>query len=233
MKPMRIGAQGHEKPAVPDSQGRVLDLDAWPRRQTYEYFRDFDKPWFDICTRVDLAALHKALAARCSLVVACHWLALAMAQRVEAFRYRIEPGGVRVHEVAHGSTTVLREDGAIGFARLPFAERLTDFAATAARSIADARRPQPLVPFDDDDALLHFTTLPWIHFTSFSHARRRGSGDSVPKFAFGRFERDGGRLWMPLSIEVHHGLMDGLHVGQFVQGLEALLADPEPWLADE
>jgi chloramphenicol O-acetyltransferase type A len=32
---------------------------------------------------------------------------------------------------------------------------------------------------------------------------------------------------MPLNIEVHHALVDGLHVGRFVQGLEALLAAPE------
>jgi chloramphenicol O-acetyltransferase type A len=36
---------------------------------------------------------------------------------------------------------------------------------------------------------------------------------------------------MPLSVEVHHALMDGLHVGQFVQGFEAALADPMAWLA--
>ncbi|MCP3700956.1 MAG: hypothetical protein GY920_21050 [Aliivibrio sp.] len=31
---------------------------------------------------------------------------------------------------------------------------------------------------------------------------------------------------MPLSIEVHHGLMDGLHVGQFIQTLQAIFNNP-------
>jgi len=35
---------------------------------------------------------------------------------------------------------------------------------------------------------------------------------------------------MPLSVEVHHALMDGLHVGRFVQGFEAAMLDPLPWL---
>ncbi len=32
---------------------------------------------------------------------------------------------------------------------------------------------------------------------------------------------------MPLNIEVHHALVDGVHVGRFVQALEALLAEPQ------
>ena len=87
-----------------------------------------------------------------------------------------------------------------------------------------------------DDAVLHYTTLPWLHFTSFSHARNFGREDSVPKLAFGRIDAEGAgtganaRAWMPFSIEVHHALVDGLHVGRYVQALEAALAAPEGWL---
>ena len=78
--------------------------------------------------------------------------------------------------------------------------------------------------------MIHFTTLPWLHFTSFSHARNWGREDAVPKIAFGRADADGPRLWLPFSVEVHHALMDGLHLGRYVQDVEAALADPEPWL---
>jgi len=36
---------------------------------------------------------------------------------------------------------------------------------------------------------------------------------------------------MPLSVEVHHALMDGLHVGRFIEGFEAALREPQAWLA--
>jgi chloramphenicol O-acetyltransferase type A len=32
-------------------------------------------------------------------------------------------------------------------------------------------------------------------------------------------------------VEVHHALMDGLHVGRYVQALEAAMAEPMAWLA--
>jgi len=54
----------------------------------------------------------------------------------------------------------------------------------------------------------------------------------VPQLAFGRTDVDGARLWLPFSVEVHHALMDGLHVGRYVQGLEAALLQPRRWLAE-
>jgi len=74
------------------------------------------------------------------------------------------------------------------------------------------------------------TTLPWLHFTSFTHAREQAHAD-IPKFAFGRVQEEGGRSWMPLALEVHHALMDGADVGDFVGGFEALMRDPPPWLS--
>ncbi|MEO7105075.1 MAG: CatA-like O-acetyltransferase, partial [Rhodoferax sp.] len=70
----------------------------------------------------------------------------------------------------------------------------------------------------------------WVHFTSYSNARQWGPNDSVPKIAFGRIDADGARQWMPLSVEVHHALMDGLHIGRFFEGFEAALLAPEAWL---
>jgi chloramphenicol O-acetyltransferase type A len=48
----------------------------------------------------------------------------------------------------------------------------------------------------------------------------------VPKIVFGRHREAGGRRWMPVSVEVHHALVDGLHVGRFFERFQALLDDP-------
>jgi chloramphenicol O-acetyltransferase type A len=209
-----------------------LDLDAWPRRASFDFFRTFDKPYFNVCTRLDLTAL-VALKARLpgGLSLACHHLVLALANQIEPFRYRLEGGRVRVLDAVHASMTVLRADESIAFAYLDWDPDFARFAAAAAPVVAAVQRGD--VAFDpglDDSAHLHFTTLPWIDFTSFSHARNWGREDSIPKFAFGRLQREGERWTMAMSVEVHHALMDGLHVGRLVQALEARLREPARWL---
>lgn len=212
---------------------RELDLERWPRRAAFDFFRGFDKPYFSICTRVDVAPLKAALGRSKAggLGLACYHAALRLAHEVEPFRYRLADGRVRVLDRVDGSTTVLRGDDSFGFAYLDYDPDFDTFVAAAGAAIAAVRDgAAAFEPRRDEQALLHFTTLPWVHFTSFSHARNWGREDSVPKLAFGRAEPDGARLWMPLSVEVHHALMDGVHLGRYVQRFEALLAAPEAWL---
>ena len=213
---------------------QYLDVQAWPRREAFEYFRGFDKPYFNVCTRLDAAPLKAAVVARGvgSFSLACHYVALRLANEHEPMRLRLEGGRVRVHDSLQGGATVLRDDESFGFAYLEPDTDWARFAAQGARAMAAARdRTAPFEPRTDHTAVIHFTTLPWIAFSSFSHARNWGREDSVPKVSFGRIEADGARLWLPFSVEVHHALMDGLHLGRYIQGMEAVLRDPAPWLA--
>jgi chloramphenicol O-acetyltransferase type A len=218
-----------------------LNLAQWPRRSAFEFFRGFAQPHFSICTRIDVTALKPALAqvkaqtGLGSVTLACHFIALQWANRIEPFRYRLQQGRVQVLDAVHGSTTVLRADDSFGFAYLQHAADFVRFAAQGAPAIAAARQGHDgFAPRVDDNALVHFTTLPWMHFTSFTHARDHGFEDSIPKMAFGRIDADGSgagaRQWMPLSVEVHHALMDGLHAGRFIQGFEAAMREPLVWL---
>lgn len=212
-----------------------LDLEAWPRRATFDYYRSFDKPYFNVCTRLDVSRLKLAVADSGvgSIALANYFLAVRLVNEVAPFRYRLENGRVRIHARVHGSTTVLRDDESLGFARLEYASDFAAFAALATQAINTARLPgAPFEPTTDKTDVIHLTTLPWIHFSSFSHARNWGLEDSIPKFALGRIEAEGSRLWLPLSVEVHHALMDGLHVGRFIELFEAALQDPQPWLTN-
>ena len=211
---------------------RYLDLQRWPRRASYEHFRTFDDPYFNVCARLDLSAL-VALKPRLpgSLSLAYHHLVLRAANELEPFRYRLHGEHVRVFDVVHGSTTVLRPDETITFAHLVYAADHAHFVAGALPRVRAAQRGE--VAFDpalDEAALVHFTTLPWIDFTSFTHARDRSRPDGVPKVAFGRLVESGGRHGMAICVEVNHALMDGLHVGRLLQQVQAWLDDPAPAL---
>ena len=213
---------------------RYLDTGTWARRDAFEYFQGFDKPYFNVCVRLDVARLKAALTARggAGLSLACYFIALRLANEHEPFRLRLERGRVRVHAEVHGSTTVLRDDGeSFFFAELDHTRDFDAFAAQAGAAIEAARTLRAAFePKPEDVARVYFTSLPWLHFTSFSHARNWGGEDSIPRLAFGRAQAEGAQLWLPMSVEVHHALMDGVHVGRYVQDFEGWLAQPERWL---
>lgn len=208
---------------------RRLDLDQWPRREHFRFFRDYDNPFFSLCADVDVTRI--ADQARepggPSFFLATLFLSLRAANDVEEFRYRIRGEDVVVHDVIHGGSTILREDETFAFGYFTYRPEYSRFASEAAPVLARARASSgALEPRPDRDDLIHYSVLPWVSFTSFSHARRCWGGEeSVPRIVFGRHRQaDGGRR-MPVAVEVHHALMDGLHVGRFFERFQHHLND--------
>lgn len=205
-----------------------LDLDAWKRRRQFEFFRTFDRPFFNVCVPVDVTELRSwARSTDRSFFLASLYLAVAAANETEPFRYRLDGDRVRVYERIHGGSTVLRPDDSFTFAYFDFTAGFAEFERLGREELDRVRTADaPFDPRDDRDDLIHFSILPWLAFTSFAHARRDVPGDSVPKIVFGKYSESEGRWRMPVSVEVHHALMDGLHVGRFVERFERNLARP-------
>ena len=214
---------------------RILDLNNWIRRDVFEFFVGFDKPYFNICTQLDITNLLASLHPRPGLSVsmAYHYFALRAANEIEPFRYRLKDRQVIVYDVIHGGTTVLLPNENFTLAYFEYEADFEKFMAgaegamNAALSGDGAFRPNPR------EDMIHFTSLPWVSFSSFSHARNWRREDSVPKIAFGKFVQANGRTLLPFSVEVHHALMDGLHVGRYVARLEEALREPQTYIDSE
>jgi chloramphenicol O-acetyltransferase type A len=207
-----------------------LDMESWPRRAHYELFRAYDNPWFNLCADVDVTALHAWSASEGgpSFFAASLWHSLMAANEIEEFRYRIRGDGVVVHPVIHGGSTVLLPDDTFRFAYYDFDPAFESFVRHIARVLDRVKLESgPLDPQDHRDDLIHYSVIPWVSFTSFSHARRWGTDDAIPKIVFGKHHEANGRRLMPVSVEVNHALVDGLHVGRFYEVFQRRLDDAE------
>jgi chloramphenicol O-acetyltransferase type A len=211
---------------------KYLDVENWSRRDLFKFFLSYDNPYFNICLRLDVTEVLSWLRSRATVSVslANHYFALRVANENEPFRYRLQDDKVLVHEVINGGTTVLLPDETFTFAYFDYDEDFDDFMKGAQESVAKTIAKPTFQPTPRDN-LIYFTTLPWFSFTSFAHARKRGRGDSVPRIAFGKFVQENGRTLLPFSVEVHHALMDGLHVGRYVNRLQEALSNPEDYLS--
>ena len=210
-----------------------LDVEAWSRRQQFEFFKNFDNPYFNICANVDvtpLLALSRATP-DVSFFISYHFLSMKAANEVEPFRYRLRGGRVLVHDRIHAGTTLLLADESFTFVYFDFDHDFGAFHTRATAAVEKARAgASRLDEREGRDDLIHHSVVPWVTFTSISHARNWGREDSVPKIAFGRYRADGERIRMPISVEAHHALMDGLHVGRYFEKLEGYFSDPRPAL---
>ncbi|HEV7797815.1 MAG TPA: CatA-like O-acetyltransferase [Pyrinomonadaceae bacterium] len=211
---------------------KYLDTTTWARREVFEFFHHFDKPYFNICTQLNVTRLLALLHDRpeVSVSLAYHYFALRAANEIEPFRYRLRDGKVIVHDVIHGGTTVLLPNENFTLAYFDYDEDFEKFIGKADRAVQQVLSGDGAFVPDPSDDRIHFTALPWVSFTSFSHARNWSREDSIPKIAFGKFLKTSDSTLLPFSVEVHHALMDGLHVGRYVSRLEEALAEPEIYI---
>jgi len=77
------------------------------------------------------------------------------------------------------------------------------------------------------DELFYMTAIPWVSFTSFMHPLILNPADSVPRFAWGKILQEGGSIEMPLSVQGHHALMDGFHMGRFYKIAQEIFSNPD------
>jgi len=212
---------------MPASLPTYLDLESWPRRELFHFFKDYDQPFFNICVQLDVTDLVRLARSREDLpfFLTYHYLALRAANEVEPFRYRLREDRVLVHDRIHMGTTVLLDGERFSFCYFEEDGDFARFAEKAGASLESLRAGEGrLEPRDDRDDLVHCSVIPWASFTSFAHARKSGRKDSVPKLVFGRYYEDGGAFKMPVSVEVHHALMDGVHVGRYFELLQDYFA---------
>ena len=206
----------------------VLAPEDIKRKAAFELFREYDDPFFNISTELDLGTMIAFSKARgysfnlCLLFASMH-----ACNRIEEFRLRYINEEIRLYDEIHCGSTVSMEDDTFSFAYFGYTRSIDDFVSAGTKAIEDTRSRKKLEPRTDMIDLVHHSMLPWIRFTSVKHARRIPVGDSIPKITFGRFSEQGNGWRIPVSVEVHHALMDGLQVARYLEQLEAFFKNPE------
>ncbi|WP_297334640.1 chloramphenicol acetyltransferase [Flavobacterium sp.] len=204
---------------------KKLDIESWPRHEHFEFFRKFDEPFFGLVADVDVTTAYteaKALGVSFFLYYT-HRIAAAV-NGIEEFRYRISGGEVSVYDRVDVSATLTREDNTFGFSLIEYHPDFDAFYKGAKQEIERVRQTPGLFTRSfEADNLIHFSAIPWVNFTSLSHARSFTFPDSCPKISVGKMTDVSGRKMMPVSVHVHHALMDGYHTGLFFELLQQKL----------
>jgi len=71
--------------------------------------------------------------------------------------------------------------------------------------------------------VIYYTVLRKVKFTMMEHAHGLGDGAAIPFLTFGESFEENGKLVLPHSMRIHHGLVDGQHVGRYYERLEEIL----------
>ncbi len=204
---------------------RMIPMDDYPRREHFQYFCSLANPFLSLTIQMDVTELASACKRTGASFYMLFMHAVAQAaNQVPQLRQRIRGEGIVEYESCTTSHTELLPDETYCYCTLCHDMPLSKYleAAEAARAAA---RSHATIEEDAAEAESQYfiSCLPWLNFTQLSNPT---GSDSNPRFTWGKYEPDyRGRLMLPLSICVHHGLADGLHIARFCQLLEEQIAE--------
>ena len=201
---------------------RKLNTSEWKRRSHFDFFKNFDNPFFNICSAIEVTELLQYCKNRkVSFFLSNLFITTLTANEIEEFKYRIEDNEVVIYDRIHPSSTIINKDNIFSFCNFEYITSFSDFLNDSEIRIDKCLRVNELNPKDNRSDVIHYTSVPWIELTSVSHARNYNTGDSVPKIVFGKYYEVNNKTMLPISIEVNHALVDGYHVGMYLEAVRS------------
>ncbi|HTH36631.1 MAG TPA: CatA-like O-acetyltransferase [Pyrinomonadaceae bacterium] len=202
-----------------------LDIETWPRKATYEFFRDYDDPFFNFAANIDITRLYRFTKENnLSISLAALFNVMTVANEIREFRIRLLEGRLVEFDCIHATQTILNDDETFSFAYFEMEPDMFKFDKAGRAAVDKYKRLKTFDVESDRVDLIYFSVIPWVSFTSFKHATRLDRTQTVPRIVFGKIFEEGPMKKIPLSVEANHTIMDGLHVGKLFNGFQELIA---------
>lgn len=205
---------------------KLINIDDWNRKEHYYFFSKMKSPFFGITSEVNCTkAYEKAKDENISFFSYYLHRSMMAVNMINEFKYRIIDNKVYEFNKINAGATISRNDRTFAFIYVIFDEDFEIFNKDLQNEIQEVKKSSGLRLNNDElnKDLIRHTTIPWTHFTSILHPTNFDNSDSVPKITFGKFYEKNSQKFMPISIEAHHGLMDGSHISEYLEKFEIIL----------
>lgn len=200
-----------------------LDINQWDRKEHFHFFKKFTEPFHGVSADLECSTMYtSSKSTQQSFFIMYMHAVLKVVNTIENFKIRIEGDEVYVYDKINVSPTIGRRDKTFSFSYIDYDEDFELFKENALKAIEVVNNSSGLGLSSETNRIdvIHFSTLPWIKFNTISHARMLVIDDSTPKITIGKLFKNNDGYFLPVSVHVHHALVDGYHVGQFISRLE-------------
>src|SRR5258706_4009379 len=94
-----------------------LNIEKWPRKATYEFFKDYEDPFFNFTANIDVSSAYRFCKKNdLTVSLALLYYSLVTANEIHEFRIRLVDGSLVEFDRIHATQTILNDDETFSFA---------------------------------------------------------------------------------------------------------------------
>ena len=204
---------------------KEFDVENWNRIAQHNFFKTYEDPFFNITANLEVSNLYNYCKQHhLSFSLACLYVALKSANEITEFKLRFKNDKVYVFETVNIGSTVFNDDLTFSFCDFKFLPTMSEFDVNGKMVLENHKNGIVFNAQEDQLGIIHCSTIPWVSFSGFKHARNGNEGlQGIPKVVFGKIFTENEIKKIPFSVEVHHALMDGYHVGLLYEKMQKFI----------
>lgn len=197
------------------------------RRDRFEFFESFENPMLNLtftqetenflifCKDKSYPPFHFFL-----------YCLIKTFNKLDNFRYRFLDGKVFKIDEVFGSYTVLNQRNLFNYTRFQHDDDFSVFLQNSLKAKEEAEKSDNLINTGIELSpremknYIFITSIPWLDFTSIQHPVFKFKSSDIPSVAWGKFTpKENNKMTFPLSLQAHHGFVDGFHIHEFSKTL--------------
>ncbi|MBN1115186.1 MAG: hypothetical protein JXA66_07590 [Oligoflexia bacterium] len=202
---------------------KIIDLESFGRKDHFCYFKNYENPFINVATELET----KNFIPYCRGKKISHFdfifycLCHAVFNTPE-FMTRIRGDNIVIHDTLYPSCPVMGANGVFNLATFEFIDDIDEFAKRSAKAGENAKTEKKLQGRDPAvDNYLYAAYIPWGTPLSVHFPYRSSRDFSIPVIGWSKYKKSGKSLKINFYIQVHHSLVDGIHIHQMTKKLKA------------
>lgn len=199
-----------------------VNLSEWKRKEHFEAFQSFAQCTFSQTIQLDITLLLKTVKkGGHKFYPTFIYIISRLINEHSEFRMAMKDGELVIWDTIHPGYTIFHEQTET-FSSLwsYYHEEISDFLKVYSEDVANYRDNLSYSPKGFIENMFFVSANPWVSFTSFNLNVANINNFFAPAFTIGKYYMQGGKVFMPLAIQVHHAICDGFHVGRLLNEIQ-------------
>ncbi|OIB04412.1 CatU [Paenibacillus sp. LC231] len=212
----------------------IINVEEWTRKPYYEHYLRSNKCTFSITVDIDITRLLYSLKANgFKLYPAFIYMVTRVVNDRVEFKTSFSPEGELGYwdRMTPSYTFFHNDDHTFSCLWTAFSNDFYRFHDHYEQDMEQYRDTKGLfVKENPPPNTFPISMIPWTSFSGFNLNIVNEADYLLPIITGGKYTEQGGRVLLPVSLQVHHAVCDGYHASMFFKELQSLADSFEDWL---
>lgn len=201
-----------------------INKSTWKRREYFEHYFSVNPCTYSLTTKLDITNLRKK---GLKLYPTMLYLLTRTVNKYEQFRMTLRSDGEMIlfSDMLPCYTVFHKETETFSNIWTEYSEDYDTFCANYEKDIRTYGKTEGFTGKQNvPENSFPVSMIPWTSFDGF-HLNLKDHSYLLPIFTIGKFCEEGGKIWLPLAVQVHHAVCDGYHTSCFINDVQAQIEE--------